>query len=724
MMPTEPMWLDLAAAWVARWQKAQGKTNCLDGLKKALDQPDADSIYLFSDGLADNRYAIINLLEGLKSLEKASGTSVPPIHTVAIQAPVTGDRFLRQVAEITGGSYMEFQPARKDRRGEAPLTAEQRVEREWAEAQVALALRENHKKGVVQTIDEIIEGVRRRHEAERVEPARLAQAKELEDAKMLHQEACMQAARRNAAREKEHRRHFDHDVARWREREAEAVKRAKQDHDLAMQQWMAKMMESEAEAEGKRAMLKVAREELLASVKHDPRLLQELAGRNSRSLERHRSGHKRAVADTQRRNEEVLSAAAAQKEAIMRRRAKQEALEAHHNAEVVHSLVHHCIYKVAAPAAENEARALAVHRKFEEDVTSWTLANSKQREAYKVAFNNYEQLRVQWVKYRQKKAMHTAEVAALESEYERAVADAKARHAPIRAAALVAYEKAAEEREMRLYKRREEAEREYKARVGEVDERNRLAKLEAERRRRERAAAEDENRRRMVSAKAKWRWLIAKTLYRNMALKSAARREYMLQMAIAAASAEREHEEHMAAWEGEVRRVRQSNEASVKAEVAAHRAEVARLEGEYEDALAEARAEWEEKTREAEAQRLAVLPQVELARKVGGELDKVERFLRRIRENAGECWDRVVEMSTIVLALDEAFLGEEIPWDLSLWPNIPPSAMQALRDRLAREEAESVRRLSPPRSRATSPPARMSQGTPGGWSARGGTPGG
>ena len=40
----------------------------------------------------------------------------------------------------------------------------------------------------------------------------------------------------------------------------------------------------------------------------------------------------------------------------MRRRAKQEALEAHHNAEVVHSLVHHCLYKVAAPAAENEER--------------------------------------------------------------------------------------------------------------------------------------------------------------------------------------------------------------------------------------------------------------------------------------------------------------------------------------------------------------------------------
>ena len=89
-----------------------GRTNMLVALNNAHEYPDADAVYLVSDGLPDNAVTIHKTVSAAKMNAargwNGTGRAMLPVHAVGIRPDSKGERFLRKLAEDTGGSYVRF----------------------------------------------------------------------------------------------------------------------------------------------------------------------------------------------------------------------------------------------------------------------------------------------------------------------------------------------------------------------------------------------------------------------------------------------------------------------------------------------------------------------------------------------------------------------------------------------------------------------------------------
>ncbi|XRB06799.1 cellular nucleic acid-binding protein [Pycnococcus provasolii] len=94
-----PMMLDAAKQWLFRWPNARGASNMLGALIKGLESA-PEAIYLFSDGLADSRRKVIELVEEYMAIGRC-----PPIHVIGFQCNAMGENLLRTLADMSGGSF-------------------------------------------------------------------------------------------------------------------------------------------------------------------------------------------------------------------------------------------------------------------------------------------------------------------------------------------------------------------------------------------------------------------------------------------------------------------------------------------------------------------------------------------------------------------------------------------------------------------------------------------
>lgn len=71
----------------------------------AAQQSEADEYIILSDGLVDDGVGILQMVEN----SVLSGNAVPRVHTVGFfqkgQVENLGERFLKRLSDITGGSY-------------------------------------------------------------------------------------------------------------------------------------------------------------------------------------------------------------------------------------------------------------------------------------------------------------------------------------------------------------------------------------------------------------------------------------------------------------------------------------------------------------------------------------------------------------------------------------------------------------------------------------------
>lgn len=85
---------------------AQGSTNLIPAIEMVKEYSQCDGVYLFSDGLMNDP------MKTLKHVEQWMATAaeaVPPMHTIGF-FPINaeggnGERFLKQIALLTGGTY-------------------------------------------------------------------------------------------------------------------------------------------------------------------------------------------------------------------------------------------------------------------------------------------------------------------------------------------------------------------------------------------------------------------------------------------------------------------------------------------------------------------------------------------------------------------------------------------------------------------------------------------
>ena len=98
----------------------RGRTDMLAALHAAHEYPAADGVYLVSDGLPDDPKAILRAVEAAGTPEgfghgRVAGALSPggppallPVHAIGIRPDGRGERFLRRLAEATGGTYARF----------------------------------------------------------------------------------------------------------------------------------------------------------------------------------------------------------------------------------------------------------------------------------------------------------------------------------------------------------------------------------------------------------------------------------------------------------------------------------------------------------------------------------------------------------------------------------------------------------------------------------------
>lgn len=111
LQPTTPDMLTDAQRWVANWPDAVGSTHLLTAFNLADHHPGANCWYVLSDGMAHDQQACVDWLAARAS----TGLPVPVIHAVGFipadaNPDSAGERFLRTLAELTGGSYQRYTP--------------------------------------------------------------------------------------------------------------------------------------------------------------------------------------------------------------------------------------------------------------------------------------------------------------------------------------------------------------------------------------------------------------------------------------------------------------------------------------------------------------------------------------------------------------------------------------------------------------------------------------
>jgi len=210
LMPTEPELLADAQNWVDKWPGAVGHTNMLSSYLMADAHWNADCWYLFSDGLADDPMQCIDFLESRAKF----GLRCPRIHAVGFfpdDAPehYEGRRFLRKVAEITKGTYQEFDAklhriyqegvgfVSYDIKAEPP---EATVERQWAEEQLRAERKKNIRLGIVERLDVTMARVRALHNQMRVQPMLMGYNERLKAEQAAFEKALEETTAENTAR--------------------------------------------------------------------------------------------------------------------------------------------------------------------------------------------------------------------------------------------------------------------------------------------------------------------------------------------------------------------------------------------------------------------------------------------------------------------------------------------------------------------------------------------
>jgi hypothetical protein len=94
----------------------------LTALNCAHEYPDADAVYLISDGLPDDTLAIHRAVQAAGEAGgpgwNGTGRAMLPVHAIGIRPDGKGERFLKKLAADTGGAYVRFDDVEADDEGE------------------------------------------------------------------------------------------------------------------------------------------------------------------------------------------------------------------------------------------------------------------------------------------------------------------------------------------------------------------------------------------------------------------------------------------------------------------------------------------------------------------------------------------------------------------------------------------------------------------------------
>ncbi|KAL0041510.1 hypothetical protein WJX79_005750 [Trebouxia sp. C0005] len=244
LVPAEPGLLAEASRWVDSWQEPTGHTNYDAALQMAERYLEADCEYVFSDGLSD--YAVV-LLEKLRK-RVMQGERVPVIHTVGFfaeeQRGGPGERFLRQLSALTGGTFQEYRPEvwRVWSEGEwleydlAKETAAVKAERLWSEAALQAQRRNNARLSLEESFPDLMARLPKLH-ALRVAAEAAAYEQEAAVLRAAHEAECAIVRKLNADIQRRSDEEYYRMTEPVRTRNEVLMAAAQQQHDVAVQQW-------------------------------------------------------------------------------------------------------------------------------------------------------------------------------------------------------------------------------------------------------------------------------------------------------------------------------------------------------------------------------------------------------------------------------------------------------------------------------------------------------
>ncbi|GIM02641.1 hypothetical protein Vretimale_7428, partial [Volvox reticuliferus] len=276
LMPTQPDLLSDAQRWVANWPDAVGQTNMIAAFSLAEQHTGADCWYILSDGMAHDQQACLEFLA-----RRNEAGNLPVIHAVGFipaeaNPDSAGERFLRGLAELTGGSYQRYTPdihkvwvtgqgfQRVDLRNETP---EQREERQWAEKQLRAERIKNLRLGISEPLEVTMERVAVLHQQLRVAPAIRANDAALAEARRRHAVAMESVRLTNERRLAEATAAYDAAAAAVRARNQAKVDAAREAFLQAHGDWERDYMERLQDWEEAKAALQSQREEQLSAAR-------------------------------------------------------------------------------------------------------------------------------------------------------------------------------------------------------------------------------------------------------------------------------------------------------------------------------------------------------------------------------------------------------------------------------------------------------------------------
>ncbi|MCO5605267.1 hypothetical protein L7F22_059447 [Adiantum nelumboides] len=161
MRVKSPETFEAALNWVSRWRPA-GTTNLSKALDLAMSRTSADCIYLFSEGKSDKPVLII---ESLKRQAQSQRYSIP-IYTVGMCTSKLRCRFLKRLAAVTGGQFMEYD-FKNAQQKHLEGKEEDLADMLWAQKMVEDIQRKNAESGRKEDIKDIIKHVESKYPSAR-----------------------------------------------------------------------------------------------------------------------------------------------------------------------------------------------------------------------------------------------------------------------------------------------------------------------------------------------------------------------------------------------------------------------------------------------------------------------------------------------------------------------------------------------------------------------------
>ncbi|KAL3162910.1 hypothetical protein ABBQ32_009352 [Trebouxia sp. C0010 RCD-2024] len=244
LVPPEPALLAEAAHWVDSWQEPTGHTNYDAALQMAERYMEADCEYIFSDGLSD--YAVV-LLEKVRN-QIAQGARVPVIHTVGFfaeeQRGGPGERFLRHLSALTGGTFQEYRPEvwrvwdkgqwlEYDSAGESETVCAERL---WSEAALQIERRNNARLGLEESFADLMARLPQLH-AQRVAAEAAAFEEQAATLRAVHEAECSMVRKLNDDIQRRSDAEYLLATGPVRSRNERHMAAAQHQHALALQQW-------------------------------------------------------------------------------------------------------------------------------------------------------------------------------------------------------------------------------------------------------------------------------------------------------------------------------------------------------------------------------------------------------------------------------------------------------------------------------------------------------